>query len=163
MSRESATTSSTRCLGLTRDDDAVAPGGHVGDLGGEGAGGADHAEAQRRRRRVERLEHDRSRRGARDLELLSHGCAAGLERDDRERRATVSRPPPRDPFLNEERGRHGAPHGARGDDAEPDGDHAGHDREEAARLMKCEDVGALPIVEDARITGVVTDRDLALR
>jgi CBS domain-containing protein len=35
--------------------------------------------------------------------------------------------------------------------------------QEAARLMKSEDVGALPIVEDGRITGVVTDRDLSVR
>jgi CBS domain-containing protein len=35
--------------------------------------------------------------------------------------------------------------------------------QEAARLMKTEDVGALPIVEDGRLTGVVTDRDLAVR
>jgi CBS domain-containing protein len=35
--------------------------------------------------------------------------------------------------------------------------------QEAARLMKSEDVGALPIVEDGRIIGVVTDRDLSIR
>ncbi len=35
--------------------------------------------------------------------------------------------------------------------------------QEAARLMKTEDVGALPIVEDGRLTCVVTDRDLAIR
>jgi CBS domain-containing protein len=35
--------------------------------------------------------------------------------------------------------------------------------QEAARLMKSEDVGALPIVDDGRITAVVTDRDLAIR
>jgi CBS domain-containing protein len=35
--------------------------------------------------------------------------------------------------------------------------------QEAARLMKTEDVGALPIVEDGRLTGVVTDRDIAIR
>jgi len=35
--------------------------------------------------------------------------------------------------------------------------------QEAARLMKSEDVGALPIVEDGRLTCVVTDRDLAIR
>jgi CBS domain-containing protein len=35
--------------------------------------------------------------------------------------------------------------------------------QEAARLMKSEDVGALPIVEDGRLTGVITDRDLAIR
>ena len=33
--------------------------------------------------------------------------------------------------------------------------------QEAARLMKSEDVGALPIVEDGRLTCVITDRDLA--
>lgn len=35
--------------------------------------------------------------------------------------------------------------------------------QEAARLMKSEDIGALPIVEDGRLTCVVTDRDLAIR
>lgn len=35
--------------------------------------------------------------------------------------------------------------------------------QEAARSMKTEDVGALPIVEDGRLTAVVTDRDLAIR
>jgi CBS domain-containing protein len=35
--------------------------------------------------------------------------------------------------------------------------------QEAARLMKSEDVGALPTVEDGRLIGVVTDRDLAVR
>ena len=34
---------------------------------------------------------------------------------------------------------------------------------EAARIMKSEDVGSLPIVEDSRLIGVVTDRDLAIR
>jgi CBS domain-containing protein len=35
--------------------------------------------------------------------------------------------------------------------------------QEAARLLKTENVGALPIVEDGRLTAVVTDRDLAVR
>ena len=35
--------------------------------------------------------------------------------------------------------------------------------QEAARLMKTEDVGALPIVDQGRLTAVVTDRDLAIR
>ena len=35
--------------------------------------------------------------------------------------------------------------------------------QEAARLMKSEDVGALPIVEDGRLSCVITDRDLAIR
>jgi CBS domain-containing protein len=35
--------------------------------------------------------------------------------------------------------------------------------QEAARIMKSEDVGSLPIVEGDRLTGVVTDRDLAIR
>jgi CBS domain-containing protein len=35
--------------------------------------------------------------------------------------------------------------------------------QEAARLMKSEDVGALPIVEDGRLTCVITDRDVAIR
>ena len=35
--------------------------------------------------------------------------------------------------------------------------------QEAARLLKTENVGALPIVEDGRLTAVITDRDLAIR
>jgi CBS domain-containing protein len=35
--------------------------------------------------------------------------------------------------------------------------------QEAARLMKSDDVGSLPTVEEGRLIGVVTDRDLALR
>ena len=34
---------------------------------------------------------------------------------------------------------------------------------EAARLMASEDVGSLPIVEDDRLVGMITDRDLAVR
>jgi CBS domain-containing protein len=34
---------------------------------------------------------------------------------------------------------------------------------EAARLMKSEDVGSLPILEGERVTGVVTDRDIVIR
>lgn len=34
---------------------------------------------------------------------------------------------------------------------------------EAARLMRDEDVGIVPVVEGSRLVGVVTDRDLALR
>ncbi len=34
---------------------------------------------------------------------------------------------------------------------------------EAARIMKTEDVGSLPIMESDRLVGVVTDRDLAIR
>src|SRR5688572_7286173 len=40
---------------------------------------------------------------------------------------------------------------------------AGTSAQEAARLMKSEDVGSLPIVEGGRLTGMITDRDLALR
>ena len=35
--------------------------------------------------------------------------------------------------------------------------------QEAAQLLKSEDVGSLPIVEEGRLTAVVTDRDLAIR
>ena len=35
--------------------------------------------------------------------------------------------------------------------------------QEVARLMKSEDVGAIPIVEGDRLTAIVTDRDLALK
>ena len=34
---------------------------------------------------------------------------------------------------------------------------------DAARLMKDEDVGSLPIVEGDRLSGMVTDRDIAVR
>lgn len=34
---------------------------------------------------------------------------------------------------------------------------------EAARLMKSEDVGSLPIIEGERLVGMVTDRDIVLR
>jgi CBS domain-containing protein len=34
---------------------------------------------------------------------------------------------------------------------------------EAARLMRSEDVGSLPVVEGERLAGVLTDRDIALR
>jgi len=34
---------------------------------------------------------------------------------------------------------------------------------EAARIMKSQDVGSLPILENDRLVGVVTDRDLAIR
>lgn len=34
---------------------------------------------------------------------------------------------------------------------------------EAARLMKSEDVGSLPLVQDERLVGVVTDRDVVIR
>ena len=35
--------------------------------------------------------------------------------------------------------------------------------QEAARTMKSEDVGSLPIVEGQKLVGVITDRDLAIR
>ena len=34
---------------------------------------------------------------------------------------------------------------------------------EAARLMKSEDVGSLPILEGDKVTGVITDRDIVIR
>jgi CBS domain-containing protein len=34
---------------------------------------------------------------------------------------------------------------------------------EAARLMRSKDVGSVPVVEDGRLVGMVTDRDIALR
>lgn len=34
---------------------------------------------------------------------------------------------------------------------------------EAARLMASQDVGSLPVVEDGRLVGMVTDRDLVLK
>ncbi|MDX6439319.1 MAG: hypothetical protein QOF45_1902 [Gaiellaceae bacterium] len=35
--------------------------------------------------------------------------------------------------------------------------------QEAARIMKSEDVGALPIVEGDKLVGMITDRDIAIR
>jgi CBS domain-containing protein len=34
---------------------------------------------------------------------------------------------------------------------------------EAAKLMKTEDIGSLPIVEGGRLVGMITDRDLTIR
>ena len=34
---------------------------------------------------------------------------------------------------------------------------------EAARLMKADDIGSLPILEDGKLAGVLTDRDIVLR
>jgi CBS domain-containing protein len=34
---------------------------------------------------------------------------------------------------------------------------------EAARILKSENVGALPITEDGKLAGMITDRDLAIR
>jgi CBS domain-containing protein len=34
---------------------------------------------------------------------------------------------------------------------------------DAAQKMKSEDVGALPVVEGGRLTGMITDRDIAIR
>jgi len=39
----------------------------------------------------------------------------------------------------------------------------GTSAQEAARKMRSEDVGSLPIVDGGRLVGMVTDRDLALR
>jgi CBS domain-containing protein len=35
--------------------------------------------------------------------------------------------------------------------------------QEAARLLESEDVGSLPVVEDGRLVGMITDRDIAIR
>jgi CBS domain-containing protein len=35
--------------------------------------------------------------------------------------------------------------------------------QQAARLMKEQDVGSLPVVEDERLVGIVTDRDIVIR
>jgi CBS domain-containing protein len=34
---------------------------------------------------------------------------------------------------------------------------------DAAQIMKTEDAGALPVVEDGRLVGIVTDRDIVVR
>lgn len=39
----------------------------------------------------------------------------------------------------------------------------GSNASEAARLMRDEDVGLIPVVEGERLVGTVTDRDIALR
>jgi CBS domain-containing protein len=39
----------------------------------------------------------------------------------------------------------------------------GHPVTEAARLMREEDVGSLPVVENERLVGVITDRDIVMR
>ena len=39
----------------------------------------------------------------------------------------------------------------------------GTSAQEAARKMKSEDVGSLPIVDGGKLVGMITDRDLALR
>lgn len=39
----------------------------------------------------------------------------------------------------------------------------GTSAQDAARKMKSEDVGSLPIVDGGRLVGMITDRDLALR
>jgi CBS domain-containing protein len=40
---------------------------------------------------------------------------------------------------------------------------SGSNASEAARLMRDEDVGLIPVVEGERLVGTVTDRDIALR
>jgi CBS domain-containing protein len=40
---------------------------------------------------------------------------------------------------------------------------SGQTAAEAARLLASEDVGSLPVVEDGRLVGMVTDRDLVVR
>ena len=47
--------------------------------------------------------------------------------------------------------------------ADPTTVEPGTSLKEAAQLMKSEDVGALPVVENGRLTGMITDRDIALR
>lgn len=40
---------------------------------------------------------------------------------------------------------------------------SGTSAQEAARLMKSENVGSLPLAEDGRLIGMITDRDLTIR
>jgi CBS domain-containing protein len=47
--------------------------------------------------------------------------------------------------------------------ADPTTVEAGTSLTEAAQLMKSEDVGALPVVDNGRLTGMITDRDIAIR
>jgi CBS domain-containing protein len=39
----------------------------------------------------------------------------------------------------------------------------GDSLQDAARIMRDEDAGAVPVVEDGRVTGMVTDRDIVIR
>jgi CBS domain-containing protein len=47
--------------------------------------------------------------------------------------------------------------------ADPTTVETGTSLKEAAQLMKSEDVGALPVVENGRLAGMITDRDIAIR
>jgi CBS domain-containing protein len=47
--------------------------------------------------------------------------------------------------------------------ADPTTVEPGTSLKEAAQLMKSDDVGALPVVENGRLTGMITDRDIAIR
>jgi CBS domain-containing protein len=40
---------------------------------------------------------------------------------------------------------------------------AGDSVVEAARLMRDEDIGSLPVIDDGHVVGIVTDRDIAIR
>src|SRR5687767_5166241 len=85
------------------------------------------------------------------------GCTATAAR----RRATVFSPPPR--VSRSQRGTKGVHMGHQtvqeAMTSNPTAITPDTTAQEAARLMKTEDVGALPIVEDGRLTAVVTDRD----
>lgn len=41
--------------------------------------------------------------------------------------------------------------------------HLGDDIQVAARIMREEDTGAVPVVEDGKVVGMVTDRDIVIR
>ena len=151
-------------LRLAGDDDAVAPGGDVGDLRGERPVGADHAERHRPDRRLQSFEHDRARGRARDRDLVAHGGAPGLqgdgEQEEGDRFQTAVEGIPSETRKGDDMGHQTVQEAMTSNPTAVTPDTTA---QEAARLLKTEDVGALPIVDDGRLAGVVTDRDLALR
>lgn len=153
-----------RRLRLAGDNDSVAPGRDVRDLSGERPVGADDAERHRPRRRFQCLEHDRPRRRARDGDLVAHGGAPGLqgggeqEEGDRFQIAAEGIP-----FETRKGALMGHQTVQEAMTSNPAAITADTTVQEAAQLLKSEDVGSLPIVEEDRLIGVVTDRDLALR
>ena len=152
-------------LALPGDDHPVTPRGDVRNLCDERPFVADDAERHGPRLRVQGLQDHRASGRTGDVESLADGRAPGLHGD-----------------CCEEEG-HGFQTAAEGipSGKRTKGVHMGHHTvqeamtpnptaitpettaQEAAQLMKSEDVGALPIAEEGRLTAVVTDRDLAIR
>jgi CBS domain-containing protein len=152
------------CLGLAGDDDAVAPGRDVRNLSGQCPVGADHAERDRPRRSFQRFEHDRARRRPRDRELVAHGGPPGVQGDGEQEEGdcfqTAAEGIPSETRKGELMGHQTVQEAMT---SNPTAITPDTTAQEAARLLKSDDVGSLPIVEEGRLIGVVTDRDLALR